>query len=455
MPLPNSRLLNIVPQRRNVKVRHGSETTEIELTLMNVTPILGGGVHTRQLDQTVDRVRVPSVRGQLRMWWRALYAHRPDLASSEAELWGGAGHAAGRRSAVEISVVTKTSDWGPQDVDPTDIALSQPHGYALFPAKATRREPAAPRWRPGRKFTVRLIGPRSIEPELRNTVRAWILFGGYGSRTRRGVGSLTVADSGERAGWLPSSATRLAFTTLFGEDVLVAVASLAAGETPLLRGAHLVAGPPSPDPTSAWGVAIGWLREFRQGRPGSPGPATIPQDHARLYGSPNRPGLSNWPEADKVRHKLAAPAGASWTHGPRHNDDPAWPRGVFGLPIVGQFGAEEATPSAGRPIPFELVWHDGTKERERLASPLVVKPMALANGQFAPLALWLFRALPGGEVQLRGNRASAAPFGKLVGTRGDASETAQFQPLNAGGNLRDIFLNWVLKQVGPAARIAP
>jgi hypothetical protein len=121
---------------------------------------------------------------------------------------------------------------------------------------------------------------------------------------------------------------------------------------------------------------------------------------------------------------------------------------------VGQFGANEATPSAGQ-IPFEIVWHDGTKERKRLASPLVVKPMALANGQFVPIALWFFRAFPSGEVPLCGNRASAAPFGKLVGALGGTTETAQFQPLNAGGNLRDIFLSWVLNQVGAAVRIAP
>ena len=80
------------------------ETSTIEVTLTNVTPMLGGGVHARQLDQTVDRVRIPTIRGHLRMWWRALYAHDRGFAEREAVVWGGTGHDSCRRSAVEIGV---------------------------------------------------------------------------------------------------------------------------------------------------------------------------------------------------------------------------------------------------------------------------------------------------------------------------------------------------------------
>ena len=56
-------------------------------------------------------------------------------------------------------------------------------------------------------------------------------------------------------------------------------------------------------------------------------------------GDKDRPSISNWPEADKVRH-LSLPEGdLPWAHDPtgRHNATPAWPRAGFGLPIVGQF----------------------------------------------------------------------------------------------------------------------
>ena len=123
------------------------------------------------------------------------------------------------------------------------------------------------------------------------------------------------------------------------------------------------------------------------------------------------------------------------------------------MPIVGQFGRDEVVPAASEQIPFELVWHDGVEERGRLASPLIVKPMPLADGSFAPIALWLLRVDPNGKVQLRGLPSTAARFGKLVGS----GETAYFSPLRAGGELRDIFLDWVLQpgSAGLPKRVAP
>jgi hypothetical protein len=51
----------------------GNETTTIVVQLKTVTPILGGGYRTRKLDD-MDVIRVPTIRGHLRFWWRALYA---------------------------------------------------------------------------------------------------------------------------------------------------------------------------------------------------------------------------------------------------------------------------------------------------------------------------------------------------------------------------------------------
>lgn len=50
------------------------ERAEIKLSLETVTPILGGATTTRSVD-TEDVIRAPSIRGQLRFWWRALYGH--------------------------------------------------------------------------------------------------------------------------------------------------------------------------------------------------------------------------------------------------------------------------------------------------------------------------------------------------------------------------------------------
>ena len=75
--------------------------------------------------------------------------------------------------------------------------------------------------------------------ELRNVVRAWLLFGGTGSRARRGLGSLIVSENA--SAWLPAEATREAFAALFGRDVF-APTERAAGDTPRLAGAALHAG---------------------------------------------------------------------------------------------------------------------------------------------------------------------------------------------------------------------
>jgi CRISPR-associated protein Cmr1 len=54
--------------------------------------MLGGGPQARRLDE-VDGIRVPGIRGQLRFWWRALFAGAAssiaDLFTRESALWGG------------------------------------------------------------------------------------------------------------------------------------------------------------------------------------------------------------------------------------------------------------------------------------------------------------------------------------------------------------------------------
>src|SRR5262249_7171392 len=153
-------------------------------------------------------------------------------------------------------------------------------------------------------------------------------------------------------------------------------------------------------------------KEFRQGIAGSPG------ERAREPGTgkqqPNRPSWSNWPEADKIRHLTKK----TRTHPPRHNASLAWPRAGFGLPIIGQFQTRARDGSRlDEPGQFELNWRASRNDEQgfdRLASPLIVKALPLATGQFAPCALWLNRAYPVGEVCLKDFRNSGAPFDRLV-----------------------------------------
>lgn len=441
-----------LPQAKMRLARGGDEVREIRVVLEVVTPILGGSTRPRTLDE-IDVIRAATVRGHLRFWWRALYASRhksaKELYDHESRIWGRAATDAGGRSAVEIRIDVQRA--GERDDDEIRLYDSKegtatPGAYALWPARGERKTgtPVAPRRLPGTRFRLTLLVVPSLESEVRNALRAWILFGGYGGRTRRGVGSLAVVDG--REAWLPAEATRNAIVSVFGDDVFCTPKGKP-GDVPWLGGAELHVGKVQSDAIQAWTTALEWLKEFRQGTRGGAG------KRAREPGSgnrdPHRPSISNWPEADKIRHLK----GKTKAHPPRHNAMPAWPRAGFGLPIIGQFQKNGRNGARyDEPDGFELRWRAGGDEHDRLASPLIVKALPLANGRFVPCALWLNRAYPDhGEVFLvrsreeghstekDGRSKTAAPFDRLVAP----GDTPKFAALADKPSLRRAFLDWL------------
>jgi len=429
-----------LPTAKPRAVRGGPELRELCVRLEVVTPILGGSYQTRAIDE-VDFIRAPSVRGHLRFWWRALYASQCQSAEKlyerESGLWGRAATDDGGRSAVEIRIdvdrAGSTDNSGVQLYDSRD-GKATPGAYALWPARGETgtKTPPAPRRHPGTQFQLTLKVAATWEAEVKNAVRAWILFGGYGGRTRRGLGSLKVMDSPST--WLPSSATREALTTLFGSDILAAPTKTP-GDVPWFGGAAIHVGNLDHDAQKAWMTALEWLKEFRQGTSAQQG------ERAREPGTgkaqPQRPSISNWPEADKIRHIKSKKT----AHPPRHNATAAWPRAGFGLPIIGQFQKNGRNGERyDEPDGFELRWRAGNTEHDRLASPLIVKALPLADGTFVPCALWLNRAHPvGGKVVLRNANNSEAPFDLLVAS----GDTPRFAALANKQSLRQAFLDWL------------
>ena len=75
-----------------LKLRRPPDAAEIALPIEVVTPILGGSPQTRTID-AVDIIRAATIRGHLRFWWRALYAHQYDcptaLIRTKANAGGG------------------------------------------------------------------------------------------------------------------------------------------------------------------------------------------------------------------------------------------------------------------------------------------------------------------------------------------------------------------------------
>lgn len=451
--IPSAPTYADLPTPRKRAYRGSAEARELKVHLKVITSIMGGSFKTREIDD-IDVIRVPTVRGHLRFWWRALYAsdftNSEELYQRESELWGAASGEEGGRSAVEIHIKFRRNDKGEIEesvigvTDRSDFHPSRTEGaYALWPARRETNRPGAPRRKPGTKFELilKIAGTSDDEEQVRNTLRAWILFGGYGGRTRRGLGSLTVLAN--QTEWLPSAPTRDAINELFGRDIF-SDPRQKPGDVPWLAGASLHIGNSNNDPERAWTTALEWLREFRQGYSGREG------DRARESGAgkedPRRPSISNWPEADKIRHLT----GKTKSHPPRHNSIPAWPRAGFGLPINGQFQTSNRSRGGMRydePGPFEIRWGtpqkgspSGYEVRDRLASPLIVKALPLANGAFVPSALWLNRAYPqGGEVIVNGDSRTAAPFDRLVA----AGDKARFGILEGRESLRQAFLAWI------------
>lgn len=460
-----------LPEPRARKARGGPECATFTVALEFITPILGGATRPRTVDE-IDIIRAASIRGHLRFWWRALHGHLYDepakLFQEESRLWGAASNVSvtnnvrGGRSAVEIQVrivedENRERAIGP--VDDTNILMTAPDAYALWPARPEPGKAPARRRAPGTRLELNVTCPVADENTVRDTIRAWILFGGYGGRTRRGVGALTV-DPSTRSSWLPRKVSQEALSALFHRDILAAPGR-APTETPWLSGASLHVGEPVPDAADAWTTAVGWLREFRQGV------------HATHLGRAReqeprhgkRPSISNWPEADKIR-QLSAPirdprgTALPWAHKPRHNKTPAWPRAGFGLPIVGQFQQHDRAPNRNnerldgkgpkyceRPDPraepekFTLQWKDRHGEpQDRLASALIVKPLPLADGRFVPCALWLNRAYPpDGRVFVKELENSEAPFDVLVAP----GDTPRFKAIADKKSLKDAFLDWL------------
>jgi CRISPR-associated protein Cmr1 len=451
--------LKQLPPKRTRACANGPDLWTLEVDLKTITPILGGAPQTRKIDD-IDIIRVPSIRGQLRFWWRALYADSlgDGLAQAERDLWGGVHGEDPTRSTIEISITKVGQKSLP---DEKEIVLSDSGAYALWPARATSKgAPTAPRRTPGTQFTLRLRAPDDKRVQVEDALRAWILFGGYGSRARRGLGSVCPVEPKASAKWtlaghtapqdrpwLPRTATHQDLSALFHSDPFVGP-QRDASDTPTLQGSALLLGEATPQPTAAWTQALNTLKDFRQRAPKSQGDP--PERHARRYGRHPTPGPSNFPEADKVR-RLSSPPRGSWAHTPQHNKTPVWPRASFGLPIVSRFKSGGSLPE---PADYTIKWQDKSgKERERLASPLITKALPLANGEFVPCLLWLYRAFPEkGKAGIQQNnrwvQGSEANLDLLVAPGEEALYAPLARPdrakIRAPFRMRYAFMLWAL-----------
>jgi CRISPR-associated protein Cmr1 len=319
------------------------ETIELELRL--ITPMFGGGYKAREVDPLLP-IRPAAIRGHLRFWWRATagarYTSIADLHKAETELWGGAStkdYPAFGKVAIRVEVKDKGQmvGYGSRGGLPK---------YFLFPFRPQKNIPAT-KGRENVVFTLRLILDASLSEaqraEVTTALKAWIAFGGVGARTRRGCGALTVLGNNANqwlpptqglAQWLgmpPNVASKCDWTTLAGAHGQITHAN---------------------DAEDAWRKLGSFWERFRRG------------------------GLvsgTKWSDYRDVLCNLDD-----------QHDELALAKPFLGLPIEYQeFG--EQTPFTGTLNPAES---------GRMASPVILKPIALQGGKFGALVLVMHAPKP-------------------------------------------------------------
>lgn len=208
-------------------------------------------------DQKRAEVRIPSIRGQVRWWFRALGGTWEE----ERAVFGGVLGDQPRRSAVVMRLAEPVVADRAVNLQDLDLAKDPELGYLLFPLRPTkaagdqRRGVIEPE--KGNRFQL-LVGWRrpvveeALQTRLRLALQAWILLGGLGTRSRRGFGSVWPQEDR-----LPETALR----TL--EDVRTRLKFLAGRSRKHPR--VMTLGPGSSDWKEALRKAAKWLKDYRTG----------------------------------------------------------------------------------------------------------------------------------------------------------------------------------------------
>lgn len=340
-----------------------------------ITPLYGGGVESSTIDANMP-IRSSSIRGQLRFWWRILAknlwmvdATDKAIQAAEFKLWGGG---ASEQFASKVFVkVGNFSEINSNIAPYTEYAPKYSTlGYVFFPAdNETNNNVSHDLLKEGFTWDLSIKFDETLSDEDKNmviqTLRWWSQFGGVGARTRRGAGAFIIEDADECLKKITSPITV--------EEAQQANCILSLRNT-------------VPDSIKAWNIAVEQLKDFRQ----SPNVGRNSGQQA------NRPGRSRWPEPDAIRTIQN-----KWdpNHKPEHQAGNVFPRGLFGMPIIFEFGSnKEPNTTTLQPI-----------GNERMGSPLLLRPYYdRATQKYAPMALLLpYQHLLSMEVDLKGSRASS------------------------------------------------
>jgi CRISPR-associated protein Cmr1 len=402
-----------------------------------ITPLFGGGVEPNRADP-ITVVRGTEVRGQLRFWWRATRGGQfnsdlGEMRGAEEAIWGSAA-AKNKPGPSSVSVSVKCLAEGTLD-RPFEVSRNRRGrpsirsrkssvvpAYVAFPLQPKKEEAEigmeTDAVRVGVEFVLEINYPK--EPKVRQGVEAalwaWETFGGLGARTRRGFGALQLVAIDEQAETLPACDQIQAWvsknlkTHVTPGQCHQDVAHVTQNSTFVLvpvRGRAT--------PVEAWRYLVDRLKKFRQDR--------YPDRGGRPY------GRSKWPEPDQVRRLTG-------THDPRHTPcHPVhqFPRGQFGLPIIFHFKFKDER----RGDPPDSILEGASSDR--FASPLILRPLACADGAVGlALRLETPKFPPGGYVLKSAGEDYSVRAREL-----SKSEATQIEPLDGEPDVLQAFLDFL------------
>ncbi|RMH34849.1 MAG: type III-B CRISPR module RAMP protein Cmr1 [Nitrospirae bacterium] len=402
-------------------------------TIQIVTPLFGGGVEPGEPDFAMP-IRGTAIRGHLRFWWRATRGaacSTPQiLFQQEAEVWGTTDKASPVIVEVRKSQTANPkpcAEYKPKNDGKWRLQWKPPFNekdsalpYVLFPFQGKFNkerqsiEKAPSLFIECGSFVLGLRFPKSLRRDVEVALWAWLNFGGLGARTRRGCGALFCQ------ALAPQNVTELAhwYKTWGGTTVH------SIREWPTLPNRFLYY-QTLQTPLAAWEAAIKLLQEFRQS-------AGIGRNPGQL---PRRPGRSRWPEPETIR--CVTGQRSAQHQRLAHIPDDAFPRAEFGLPLIFHFQGQ------GEPPDTTLYPVVQEECKERMASPLIIKPLALAADKAIPIILRLTTPLLE-QVDLRKDDQSLKLF-SIPAIRDPRLRTYQHSPLAyaESGSALDAFLAFV------------
>jgi hypothetical protein len=168
-----------------------SQTFTLEL----ITPCFCGGAEP---DKQAE-IRAPSIRGQLRWWFRTLGGFKSlgpmPVREQEALIFGSTAGDEGRAGKLIIRIAGPQPKSTPANADDLDAGMNTPLGYALFPLRPFgANDGKRGKFSEQTEFRISVMwrGSGSQWNDIQALLALWAHLGALGFRSRRTVGALRL-----------------------------------------------------------------------------------------------------------------------------------------------------------------------------------------------------------------------------------------------------------------------